>query len=420
MRNLFLTRRFWPLFVAMAFSAFNDNFYKNALVIYITYTLAAELGVKAEILISFAAACFIIPYFLFSGMAGLLADKFPKYKMARWLKCTEVLLVLCAAVALLVHHAVGMLSILFLLGTQATFFSPVKYAVLPELVPEHKLMRGNAIIEAGTFISILLGTSLGGLVVLKPHGLLIVSFTMLTAAVIGLAAAFLIPPTPPAVPGIVIPRNPFAGIRAMIGAVAHHHAIMLPIIGISWFWAIGATYLIQIPVLTKELIGGNEEVVTWFVALFSIGIAVGAMLSPTLVRKLRFHDLASLSLLGLTLFGLDLVWGNHHAHPASDLMGLVTYLKQRADWRMTADLFLMAVCGGIFVIPLYNRLQIAAGEEERARAIASNNVFNAFFMAVAAVVAAMMFAAHYSVLQVLLAFGLANFPMILLIRKYAK
>ncbi len=217
-----------------------------------------------------------------------------------------------------------------------------------------------------------------------------------------------------------MPRHPFAGIGAMVKAVAHHHAIMLPIFGISWFWAIGATYLIQIPVLTKDIIGGNQEVVTWFVALFSIGIAVGALLCPMVYKRMPFYNAGPLSLLGMMIFCLDLVWGNHHTQPAPALMGIVDYLHQRADWRMTADLFLMAVCGGMFVIPLYTQLQIASGTEERARAIASNNVFNALFMAIAAVLAAAMFAAHYTVLEVLLAFGLANIPVIILMRKFGK
>ncbi len=399
----------------MGFSAFNDNFYKNALVILITYVLANSLSMSAEILISLAAACFIVPYFLFSGVAGMLADKFAKHRLARWLKLTELLLVLTASVALLSHDAAFMLFILFLLGTQSTFFSPVKYAVLPELLEKHELLRGNGMIEAGTFISILLGTSLGGLLILQPNGVYAVSAIMIASSFIGIWAAWRMPPTEAAVPGLRIPYNPFAGIASLVRAVASHRVILLPIIGISWFWAIGATYLIQIPVLTKEVIGGNEQVVTWFMALFSIGIAVGSLLCPWVTRKVRLYHSAPLSLLGMTLFGVDIVWLAHLTTPAEPLMGLDDYLQSIGHWRFTADLFGMAMCGGVFVIPLYTRLQTGSGTTQRARAIAGNNVMNALFMAVAAVAAALMYALGWQVREVLLTFALLNLPVVALL-----
>lgn len=403
------------MFWTMAFGAFNDNFYKNALIILITYVLAESLALKAEVMISMAAALFILPFFLFSGFAGMLADKFPKHRLIRVLKLTEIVIVSLAAIALISHHASALMLLLFLLGTQAAFFGPAKYAILPELVREDELLAANGMIEGGTFVMILLGTIFGGLLILMPNGTVLVGLGMIGVALLGAWTAWRVPATQAALPGLSIPKNPFASLWAMVSAVWQHKAVMKPIIGISWFWAIGAVYLTQIPVFTKDVVGGNEEVVTWFLALFSIGIAMGSVGCQWVVRRFPARHIAAWSLAGVCLFGLDLAYTGYGMVPAEPLVGIGDYLHGFDHLRVTVDLFLMAVCGGVFTIPLYTRLQLASGNEQRARAIASNNVMNALFIAVASVVAAGLYAGGWSICGVLFAFALANIPVIILL-----
>lgn len=399
----------------MALGAFNDNYYKNALIILVTYVLAGSMAVQAEVLISIAAAAFIAPFFLFSGFAGMLADKFPKHRMVRVLKVTELIIIIAACVALLSHHASALLVLLFLLGTQAAFFGPAKYAILPELLEEKELLAGNGMVEAGTFVMILLGTILGGLLILQPNGTWIVGLSMIAVSAVGVATGWRVPATRAAVPDLKIPKNPFASLWEMVRAVWQHPAVLKPIIGISWFWAIGAVYLTQIPVFTKDVVGGNEEVVTWFLALFSIGIAAGSISCQWIARRFRARRIASWSLLGVCLFGLDLVWVGYHMQPGEALVGIADYLHGFDHFRVTLDLFLMACCGGVFTIPLYTRLQLASGNAQRARAIASNNVMNALFIAGASLIAAALYALGWTVCDVLLLFALANIPVILLL-----
>ena len=342
MQPLLFSRRFAWMFSTMAFGAFNDNFYKNALIILITYVLADSLAVKAEVLISVAAAAFIAPFFLFSGFAGMLADKFPKHQLIRVLKVTELVIVVAACAALVSHHASLLLVLLFLLGTQAAFFGPTKYAILPELLAEKELMAGNGMVEAGTFVMILLGTILGGLLILMPNGTWLVGGGMIVVSLCGVFTGWRVPVMKAAMPALHIPKNPFASLWEMVRAVWQHPAVLKPIIGISWFWAIGAIYLTQIPVFTKEVVGGNEEVVTWFLALFSIGIAIGSVACQWIVKHVRARRVASWSLTGVCLFGLDLAYVGYGMRPGETIVGINDYLHGFAHARITADLFLMA------------------------------------------------------------------------------
>ncbi len=415
MQSLLTSRRFVWIFSTMALGAFNDNYYKNALIILVTYVLAAQMKLQAEVMISVAAACFILPFFLFSGFAGMLADKFPKHQIVRALKLTELVIVIAACFALTSHHASGLYVLLFLLGAQSAFFGPPKYAILPELVKPKELLAANGFIEAGTFVSILLGTILGGLLILQPHGTLIVGTSMIGVSLLGVFTGWRIPVTVAASPELKIPYNPFASLWSMVCAVWQRPAVLRPIIGISWFWAIGAVYLTQIPVFTKNVVGGDAQLVTLFLSLFSIGIAAGSLLCQWIVKHFHPAHIASWSLLGVCLFGLDLVWVGYHMQPEGELVGVFAYLQSFDHVRVTFDLFLMAMCGGIFTIPLYTQLLTASGEAQRARAVASNNVVNALFIAAASLIAAGLYAVSWEVCDVLLAFALANIPVIFIL-----
>lgn len=405
------------MFTAMALGAFNDNFYKNALIIITTYSLAAQMGIEAATLLSIAGAAFIMPFFLCSGLAGEIADRIPKYQLVRALKITEFILILFASVALYFQHAWSLMTILFLLGVQAAFFGPVKYSILPELIKKEELLQGNAIIEAGTFLAILTGTLIGGLLILQPNGPLVVAASLVAASALGLWAAYRVPVTTVTKPELTINYNIFISTWRMVRHAFENRGLIYPILGISWFWAIGATYLTQLPVFTKEIIGADEKVVTLFNGIFTVGIALGSFFCPTAIKWFgrRAKYLSVLALTGVFAFGLDVCFIGHHAPtPLPDeLVGIVEYLTaSEHHLRLAIDLFLLAFCGGVFIVPLYTQLQTASDEHERARTIASNNVMNALFIATASILAAGMFGYGFTVLQVLFVIALFNIPVI--------
>ena len=405
------------MFSCMALGAFNDNFYKNALIIITTYSLAKKMGVDAGLFLNIAGVAFILPFFLFSGLAGEIADHFPKHRMVRVLKASEFALIVLACFALVFQHSWSLLIILFLLGVQAAFFGPAKYAILPELLKKEELLLGNAMVEGGTFMSILLGTLIGGLLILQPHGTIVVSAVLLIAGFIGLYAAWRVPETLVMKKELKIEFNVFRSTWKMVRHAFENPGLIFPILGISWFWAIGATYLTQLPVFTKEIIGADEKVVTLFNGVFTVGIALGSFFCPMVIKWLgkRAKSLSSIALAGVFAFGIDVCFIGHHVSPPApdELLGLMAYLTASPHHlRLAIDLFLLAFCGGMFIVPLYTQLQTASDEHERARTIASNNVINALFIACAFALATIMFSLKFTVLQVLFVFALLNLPVI--------
>lgn len=416
---LLTTRRFVPQFVCMALGAFNDNYYKSALIILITYVLSDALHMEASTLISIAAAVFILPFFLFSSTAGALADRYAKYKLVRLLKLTELVLIIFAALALMVANVWLLLTILFLLGTQAAFFGPVKYAILPELLREEELLSGNGLVEAGTFLSILLGTSLGALLILTKHGVEFVAISMIALSIIGVVASLYVPATTALNPNLRPSYNIVLTTWAMIRHAFSTRALLIAIIGISWFWAIGVTYLTQLPIFTKQIVGGDETIVTFFNGIFSIGIGIGAIACQHLLMGRVSLKYAPWSLLIIALAGVDLyiVSTSLGAHDAA-LITIEQYFRNFADYRIALDLAALSIAGGVFVVPLYTTLQIESEANARARTIASNNVMNALFMAVASVMAVGFYATNLAVEHVLLIFSLLSLPLIAWLYRY--
>lgn len=419
-RNLLFGRRFGAIFACITLSAFNDNFYKNALVILLTYQLASQMGIDPAMMISMAAAFFILPFFLFSGLAGELADAMPKHKLVRILKVTELALMCAAAVALYVEGIYVLLAILFLIGMQAAFFGPTKYAILPQLLLPEELLTGNGLVEGGTFLSILLGTLVGGALILQPYGIPVTMATLVVIGLLGVWAAWQVPETDSAHPEIKLQYNVFKSTWNMVRHAFHNPALVVPILGISWFWVIGSTYLTQLPVFTKEVIGGNEMVVTLFNGTFTIGVALGSFLCPYIVQFFEARRVSQLALTGVFLFGLDLCYVGYHFPPpeADALIGLVSFVTSSfTHVRITLDFLLMAFCGGVFIVPLYTQLQTGSAPVERARTIASNNVINALFIATASGASSVFFAQKVGVLQVLFIFSLLNIPVIYMLRR---
>jgi acyl-[acyl-carrier-protein]-phospholipid O-acyltransferase/long-chain-fatty-acid--[acyl-carrier-protein] ligase len=390
--RLLTTRRFAPLFVTQFLGAFNDNLLKSALAIAVTFRLAAQTGMEASSLVMLAGALFIAPFFLFSGASGTLADRMDKAAIARWVKVAEILIMSLGAWGLWQENVPALLATLFCLGTHSTVFGPIKYALLPQHLYEDELVAGNALIEAGTFLAILAGTILGGSIVLLDRGALIVAACGITAAAAGWIAARQIPAAPPQ-PGNDTRRPRLVKDSvAVVGYVVRRPTLLLPILAVSWFWLFGATVVSGLPVLAKDVLYADEQVVTMMLAIFAIGVGLGSVLAERLLHGELSARHVPLAAMVMAFCAIDLHYASAGRAAASELAGAMAFVRAPGSWRVLADLLGLAMAGGLFCVPLYALLQHESEPEHRARVIAANNIVNAFAMTVAAVTAAVLLA----------------------------
>ncbi|MDH5552774.1 MAG: acyl-[ACP]--phospholipid O-acyltransferase, partial [Nitrosomonas sp.] len=408
--HLLKSKRFLPLFITQFLGAFNDNIFKNALIILITYSAIDNSALSPQIMVTMAAGIFILPFFLFSAIAGQLADKYDKTKLIRIIKFFEVLLMMGAAIGFFMGNTYFLLLILFLMGTQSAFFGPVKYGILPDQLVEKELVGGNALIQTGTFVSILVGTIIGGLLILTEHGITLISTLVILVALIGWISSFFIPSTQAAAPDITIKHNIFTETHAIIQQIQKNSSNFRAILGISWFWLFGATFLSQLPTFTKVIIDGNEQVVTLFLAVFSVGIGIGSLLCNKLLKGEIAATFVPLGMLGMTLFTLDLYFASSNVVTSSEsiLMGASTFLETFTHWRILIDLLGIAICGGIYIVPLYAMIQSHAEASYRSRTIAGINIMNALFMVISAIGTSLMLASGFAVTEVFFTIAILN------------
>ncbi len=410
--HLLQSRRFLPLFVTQFCGALNDNLLKNALVILVTYTLAEKAGLNSQIMATLAAGIFILPFFLFSATAGRLADKFEKRRLILIIKAAEILIMAIAAAGFAGGSVTLLFAALFLMGVHSTFFGPIKYGILPAHLREDELLGGNALIEAGTFLAILIGTIVGGVLIAEASGSALVSTALVIIAAAGLVGGYFVPPAPPAAPELRLHFNILADTVELLREARQHRDLWLAILGISWFWLVGATFLSQFPTFAKDVIGGDEHVVTLFLTAFTLGIGIGSLLCNKLLKGEVSARLVPLGALGISLFTIDLFTASDHLAPASDvLLDVGGFLATLAGWRVTIDFVLIALCGGIFIVPLYTLLQARSDEAHRSRIIAANNIMNAAFMVAAAIATVLLLAVHVTVPQVFLLIAIVNFAV---------
>lgn len=407
--HLLATRRFLPLFATQALGAMNDNLFKNALIVLIIFRIAEQAGLNGQVLVTAAAGIFILPFFLFSATAGQLADKFEKSTMIRWIKTAEVVIMGLGAASFWFADVYLMIFVLFLMGVQSAFFGPLKYSILPDHLSQDELIGGNAFIEAGTFLSILLGTIAGGLLILGENGDVIVSSAVIGLALAGLATSFAIPQAPAPDPDLKLNPNLAGETWKIVRQASGQRSILLSILGISWFWLLGATFLAQFPAFAKDVIGADETVVTLFLTLFSLGIALGSLLCNRILKGEISAKYAPFGAVGMSIFIADLYFISDGRGAASQsLIGALVFLKDADNWRIMFDLVAIAVCGGLFIVPLYAILQSRSEVSHRSRVIAANNIINALFMVTGAVAATGMLAAGFSVPHVFLALAVGN------------
>lgn len=395
--GLLKEKRFAPLFGTQFLGAFNDNLYKNALVVLLTFQSAQWTTIPVELLGNLAAGLFILPFFLFSATAGQLADKYDKAWLARLSKVLEIVIMGVAIAGFWLHSLSWLLAALFLLGLQSTLFGPVKYSILPQHLHADELIGGNALIEAGTFVSILVGTLAGGLLAGAVPQPMWIAVGGLAVAVLGYVYSRGIPDAPPPEPDLAVNWNPLTETWRSIHFASGNRTVFLSILGISWFWLYGALFLAQFPAYTKNVLGGGEAMVTLLLAVFTVGIGAGSLLCERLSGKHVEIGLVPFGSIGLTLFGLDFYFASPVGLAGTTAHELIALLSIPAVWHVLFDLLMLGMFGGFFIVPLYALIQTRSEVGHRARIIAANNILNALFMVVGALGAAAALSAGLSI-----------------------
>ncbi len=392
--GLLRTRRLLPLFITQFLGAFNDNLYKFALTLILVY--GGMIGEDAtDLLVNVAAGLLILPFFLFSATAGTLADRYEKSRLIRYVKLGEIVVAVLAAAALYVQNITALLAVVFLLGVQSTFFGPLKFAILPQHLHNTELVGGNAMVEMGTLVAILLGTIAGGIIGGASAGensggvSLFLSVMVVMVAVTGYLSSLGIPRAPSALRGSVS-WNPVTETCGLIRLAAERKAVFQSVLGVSWFWLIGSVYLAQIANLTRLHLAGDSGVVTLILAFFTVSIAVGSLLCEKLSGRRVEIGLVPLGAAGISLFGIDSYFaigqlGIDSSLAVSqlgtgDLRTASEFLAGEGTPRLLIDLGLMGIFAGMFVVPLHANIQSRTPDDRRARVIAANNVLNALFM----------------------------------------
>ncbi len=404
--RLLTERRFLPYFLTQALGAFNDNLLKNLLLLAATYNAARYTQIDPKLLVNLAGGLFILPFVLFSGVAGQLADRLDKARVLKTVKAAELGIMVLAAYGFLTHSLPLLLTSLFLMGVHSTFFAPAKYGLLPQVLRPTELVGGNALVEMGTFVAILLGTTGAGLLAGAS------SEPALGMALCGVAAAgfltsLIIPRAPPVAPGLTIDWNPWTSAWANIRAARESRPVFLSLLGLSWFWFYGALVLAQLPVYCRFVVNAGPQVVTLMLVVFAAAVGVGSLLCERLSGHKVEIGLVPFGSIGLTLFALDLAWASP-VSPAAHTLGAREFLTQTHAWRLLADLFAIGLFGGFYAVPLYALVQQRARPETLSRVIAANSILNALFMVAAAAFGAAVLAAGASIPRLLLLTALLN------------
>lgn len=429
--RLLARRKFLPLFITQFLGAFNDNIFKNSLVVLITYSLAAKYSYDVKVIITIAAGIFILPWILFSAISGQIADKYDKSTLITIVKFAEIIIMLLACIGFYFENVRFLLCVLFLMGVHSSFFGPLKYSILPQHLTQNELIGGNALIQTATFIAILFGTILGTIIILKQHGIFATSVIVVLVALFGWLASLLIPRAPASDNNIKIDLNIIRITWTLLKYSAKSKTIFSSIIGISWLWFLGATYLSQFPAYVKEVLNGREEIIALLLTAFSAGIGIGSLLCNSLLKGQIKTKYVLLGAIGMAVFGIDFYFASNaiasHAQiissstlPTQPLLTLTMFLSSLKYLRILLDLTLIAIAGGIYVVPLYALLQVSAKDTHKARIIACNNIMNAIFMVLSALIIIVLLKVNFSISEIFLIVSLLTFYVTFYLRKFTK
>ncbi|MEZ5653774.1 MAG: MFS transporter [Burkholderiaceae bacterium] len=406
--SLLRQRRFAPFFWTQFLGAANDNLFKFALTVLITYQLQLDWlpPAKAGLVIG---ALFIAPFVLLSATSGQLADKFDKASLIRALKTAEILIMGLAAIGLWRAQIPLLLACIFLMGAQSAVFGPVKYAYLPQHLDSHELTGGNGMVEMGTFVAILLGNVAGGLLIAQPAiGPTTVALACLALAVLGRFTAAGVPASPPLAGELRINPNPVTETWRNLRLAHADKTVFRSLLGISWMWCFGAIFLAQFPVFARDVLGGDEQVASLLLVVFSVGIGAGSLACESLSRRQVEIGLVPLGAIGMTVFAIDLWLATRNLHPFAGTMSIATFAGSAGNWRVMADLALLSFFTGIYSVPMYALIQTRSKPTHRARIIAANNILNAALMVISSLGAGMLLSAGLSVPELFLVAGLLN------------
>ncbi len=405
--KLLRERRFAPFFWTQFLGAGNDNLFKFAFTVMVTYQL--QVSWLSPSLAGLAiGALFILPFLLFSATSGQLTDKYDKTRVIRFVKWLEVAIMLLAAWGFWRVDVPVLLACVFLMGLHSTLFGPVKFAYLPQHLGERELTGGNGMVEMGTFVAILLGQVAGGVLVAVPGvGRHYVAFACVAVALVGRAVAQAIPRSPSSDPDLRINWNPVTETWRNLVLAHGSLAVFRSLLGISWMWFFGAVFLAEFPAFTKEVLHGDEHVASLLLVVFSVGIGAGSLLCEVLSRRHVEIGLVPLGAIGMSVFAVDLYFASR-ALPAADALTLAAFVAQPVHWRVMADLALLSLFAGLYSVPMYALIQLRSQPSHRARIIAANNILNALFMIASAIIVGALIHFGFTIPQVFLLVGLAN------------
>jgi 1-acyl-sn-glycerol-3-phosphate acyltransferase len=404
-------KRFLPFFLTQLCGAFNDNIFKQSLILAILYKLSLSADADRALLVNLCALLFILPFMLFSALGGQFGEKFSKDALIRMIKLAEIVIMLVGACGFLLSNLPLMFIALFAMGTHSAIFGPVKYSILPQALHDDELVGGNGLVEMGTFLAILAGTIGAGIMLSGSHYANWVASAIVLLACLGYLASRAIPRAHASMPELVldwnIVRQSWSILR--LGLQQQAPSVSRSLLGNSWFWFLGAVYLTQIPAYAKELLHGDEGVVTLILAVFSVGIASGSMLCERMSGGKIEIGLVPFGSFGLTLFGILLWWHSDGFVQADAPHSWLAVLAEPQSWLILGDIFAIGLFGGFYIVPLYALIQARTAEHERARVIAANNILNALFMVVSALVSILFLSvAGLSITELFLVVSLMN------------
>ncbi|WP_127716327.1 MFS transporter [Halobacteriovorax sp. HLS] len=409
-KHLMKDKRFLPAFWTQFWGAFNDNVFKNALIILITYKSFSISSFSSEQMVALCGGIFIVPFFVFSAFAGQIADKFSKNKLMFWIKCLEVVVMIFGSIGFLSENIYLLMMSLFLMGLQSTFFGPVKFSILPELINDDELIQGNALIEMGTFLSILIGTIVGGLIISIPDtGKMYVSITVIILALVGTFFSKKVQNLSPVNPELKLEIGFFRPTFNILKIGKKEKSVWLSILGISWFWFLGAVLLSIFPVYVKDVLSGTQEVVTLLLALFSIGVAIGSMLCEKLSKERLELGLVPVGSIGMSIFIIDLFFvGMLDSSGLNEVITVSKFISYAISYRIMFDILMFSIFSGLFIVPLYTLIQQRSDDSVRSRIIACNNIMNALFMVIGSLVLTYFYSLDYAIPTLFLIFGGIN------------
>ena len=406
--SLLRQRRFAPFFLTQFLGAFNDNIYRNGLIILITFQAVRFFGMDAGQLANVAGALFILPFFIFSATAGQLADKFEKSRLIRIVKLAEIALMTLAATALVLKSYATLFLVLFLMGCQSTMFGPVKFAYLPQQLKTDELVGGNALVESGTYLAIIFGLIVGGLAIsLDPGRQYLLGSCLIGVAVLGYIASRSIPETKPVDPELSLKWNIWRETWRIVGFSRRRKSVFLSILGISWFWFFGSALTLQIPSYTLNILNGNEEVTTILLVAFAIGVGAGSLLCERMSGRRIELGLVPFGSIGLSVFAVDLYFAQPGASTDA-VASMSEFFARKGTFRILFDFAMLGAFGGFYSVPLYALVQQRAERQQLSRIIAANNIVNAVFMVAAALLALFVLESGVSIPQFFVGLAILN------------